>query len=183
LSQPEAIQIVCREGPPEQLLARLALHELDAVLSDTPAPPTAKVRAYNHLLGECGVTFCATTKLAAKIRRTFPGSLTGAPFLMPLQDTSLRRSLDHWIEESGLRVNIRGEFADSGLLKAFGQVGAGVFVVPTAIEADVCRQYQVKPIARVDSIRERFYLISAERKLKQPILTVMAELARTKLFA
>jgi LysR family transcriptional activator of nhaA len=183
LAQRDAIQIVCHEGSSEQLFARMVLHEFDAILSDLPASPTAKVRAYNHLLGECGVTFCATAKLAEKYRRRFPGSLNGAPFLMPLPDTSLRRSLDHWLEEAGIRVNLRGEFADSALLKAFGQVGAGVFAIPTAIEADVCRQYRVKPLARIDSIRERFYLISVERKLKQPVLAVIAELARAKLFA
>lgn len=182
LSLPQPIQIVCHEGPIEQLLARLALYELDGILSDSPAPPSVKVRAFNHLLGECGVSFCASPKLAAKYRRKFPHSLNGAPFLLPLADTSLRKSVDHWLEETGLRVNLRGEFADSALLKAFGQIGAGIFVVPTAIEAEVCRQYRVKVLARVGAIRERFYLISVERKLKQPIVAAIAELARGKLF-
>ncbi len=183
LCQPEPIQIVCHEGSPEHLLARLALHELDAILLDSPASPTVKVRVFNHLLGECGVSFCASPKLAARYRRKFPHSLSGAPFLLPLHDTSLRRSLEHWLEETGIRPNLRGEFADTALLKAFGQEGAGIFVIPTAIETEVCRQYSVKVLGRVDSIRERFYLISVERKLKQPAVAAIAELARAKLFA
>lgn len=181
--QPEPIQIVCHEGSPEQLLARLALHELDAILLDSPASPTVKVRVFNHVLGECGVSFCASPKLAATHRRKFPHSLNGAPFLLPLHDTSLRRSLERWLEETGIRLNLQGEFADSSLLKSFGQAGAGIFAVPTAIETEVCRQYRVKVLGRVDSIRERFYLISVERKLKQPVVAAIAELARTKLFA
>lgn len=183
LGQPQPIQIVCHEGTSEQLLARLALHQLDAILSDSPAPPTVKVRVFNHLLGECGVSFCASAKLAATYRRKFPHSLNDAPFLLPLQDTSLRRSLDKWFEKSAIRPNIHGEFADSALLKAFGQVGAGLFAVPTAIEKEVCRQYDVKVCGRVDSIREQFYLISAERKLKNPAVAAIAALARRKLFA
>lgn len=180
--QPQPIQIVCHEGSPEQLLARLALHELDAILLDSPASPTVKVRAFNHLLGECGVSFCAVPKLAATYKRKFPYSLNGAPFLLPLQNTSLRRSLEHWLEVTGIRLNVRGEFADTALLKAFAQEGVGVFIVPTAIEAEVCRQYRVKVLGRVDAIRERFYLISVERKLRQPVIAALAELARTKLF-
>ena len=163
-------------------MARLAIYELDAILSDSPTPPSVRVRAFNHLLGECGVSFCASPKLAAKYRRKFPHSLNGAPFLLPLADTSLRRSLDRWLEETGIRINLRGEFADSSLLKAFGQIGAGIFVVPTAIETEVCRQYHVKVLGRVDAIRERFYLISVERKLKQPTVAAIAEMARGKLF-
>lgn len=183
LCQLETVHLVCHEGSHEQLLTRLALHELDAVLSDAPASPTVKVRVFNHLLGECGVSFCAAPGLAAKYRRKFPSSLGGAPFLMPLPETSLRKSLDQWLEDSGIRVDAHGEFADSALLKAFGQAGAGVFVVPSAVETEVCRQYRVKVIGRVDSIRERFYLISIERKLKQPIVASITELARRRLFA
>lgn len=182
MAQPQQIQIVCHEGSPEQLLARLALHELEAILLDSPASPTVKVRVFNHLLGECGVSFCAAPKLAATYRRNFPHSLNGAPFLLPLQNTSLRRSLEHWMEVTGMRLNVRGEFADTALLKAFAQEGVGVFIVPTAIEAEVCRQYRVKVLGRVDAIRERFYLISVERKLRQPVIAALAELARTKLF-
>lgn len=183
LSRPEPIQLVCYEGSHEQLLTRLALHELDAVLSDYPASPTVKVRVFNHLLGECGVSFCAAPKLAAKYRRSFPACLNDAPFLLPLQETSLRKSLERWFEEKGVRLEPRGEFADSALLKAFGQEGAGVFAVPTAIEREVCRQYRVKVLARIDSVRERFYLTSIERKLKQPVLAAITELARQTLFA
>jgi LysR family transcriptional activator of nhaA len=183
LRRNEYLQVVCHEAPPEHLLAQLALHQLDMILADTPAPPTIKVRAFNHLLGECGVSFCAAPRLARAYLRTFPRSLNGAPFLLPLPDTALRRSLDHWMDQHGIRPNIRGEFADSALLKTFGETGAGVFVVPTAIETHVCRQYRVRVVGREDAIRERFYLISVERKLKQPLVATIADLARKELFA
>jgi LysR family transcriptional activator of nhaA len=183
LRQTQEIEIVCHEGTPEQLLVQLALRQLDIILSDSPAPPTAKLRVFSHLLGECGVSFCASPKLATTYRRSFPQSLDGAPFLLPLQDTILRRSLERWFETTAIRPKVCGEFADSALLKAFGQVGAGIFVVPTAIEKEVCRQYHVKACGRVDSIREQFYLISPERKLKHPAVAAVAQIARHKLFA
>jgi len=140
------------------------------------------VRAYSHLLGECGTTVFGTATLARKLRPKFPQSLHGTPFLLPGENTALRRSLDHWFDSQGIRPRTLGEFSDSGLLKAFGQAGVGVFVGPSAIEKEICQQYRVRPIGELPEIRERFYAISIERKLKHPAVVAISETARGKLF-
>jgi LysR family transcriptional activator of nhaA len=117
----EGLRIVCHEDHAEPLLARLALHELDLVISDAPIGPQVKVRGFSHLLGECGVTAFAAPALAAAHRRGFPRSLDGAPALLPTENTALRRALDAWFEARGLRPRVVGEFEDSALLKVFGQ--------------------------------------------------------------
>ena len=183
LRLPEPMQIVCHEGPPERLLAQLAVHELDVVLADAPVSPVTKIRAFNHLLGECGVSLFGTAKLVAARRRGFPQSLNGAPFLLPMEDTSLRRSLDQWFEAVGIRPLVRGEFSDSAALKVFGQTGVGIFAAPSAVEDEVRRQYRVRVLGRVESIRERFYVISTERKLRHPAVAAITEVARRQLFA
>jgi LysR family transcriptional activator of nhaA len=179
----EAVQVVCEQGKPEQLLTRLAVNALDVVLTDMPIGPTVKIRAFNHLLGESGVSFVGAQKLAAMYRRGFPHSLDGAPFLLPPADTALRRSLDQWFDAVGIRPRVQGEFADPALLKVFGQKGIGVFVVRTAVERETQRQYGTLLIGRVDSIRERFYAVSLERKLKHPAVVAITEVAREKLFS
>src|SRR5205823_7239352 len=133
----EPVQLVCRTDKAERLLADLALHQLDLVLSDVPARPIVRVRAYNHLLGECGVAFFGTPALATQYRPGFPQSLNGAPLLVPSDNTVLRRSLDQWFYNQGIYPAVRGEFADSALLETFGRAGAGVFVMPCAVEQDV----------------------------------------------
>lgn len=178
----EPVRLVCREDKPERLLAQLALHELDIVLSDGPVAPSVSVRAFSHLLGECGVVFFAKPKAAAGLRRRFPGSLDGAPVLLPAENTALRRSFDHWFASRGIRPKVVGEFEDSALLKVFGQTGLGVFAAPSVIAAEVQRQYEVRPIGRVEEIRERFYAISVERKLKHPAVIAISEAARHELF-
>jgi LysR family transcriptional activator of nhaA len=183
LRLPEPVQIVCEQGKPEQLLAQLALHTLDVVLADAPVGPAHKIRAFNHLLGESGVSFFATARLAARYRRGFPHSLDGAPFLLPAENTMLRRSLDQWFDAQGIRPLIRGEFADPALLKVFGQTGTGVFAVRTAVEAETQRQHRVRLLGRVAAIRERFFAISLERKLKHPAVVAITETARAKLFS
>jgi LysR family transcriptional activator of nhaA len=178
----EEVRITCIDGPPDRLLAELALHELDLVVSDFPANPRLGLKAFNHLLGDCGVTFFATQPLASRHRRGFPQSLTGAPLLLPYGNTALRRSLDEWFDRQGIRPRIRGEFADSGLLKAFGAVGDGIFAAPTAVEADVKRMYGVRVVGREKSIRERFYAISVEKRIKHPAVVAITHAARQKLF-
>jgi LysR family transcriptional activator of nhaA len=179
----EPVQLVCEHGMPEALLARLAVNALDVVLADAPVGPTTKVRAFNHLLGECGVSIMGTPRLAATYRRGFPRSLEGAPFLLPSENTALRRSLEQWFEAGGIRPLVRGEIADPGLLKVFGRHGAGLFAVRAAVERETQQLYKVRLVGRAESIRERFYAISVERKLKHPAVVAITTAAREELFA
>jgi LysR family transcriptional regulator, transcriptional activator of nhaA len=178
----EPVRVVCREDEPERLLAELAVHRLDMVLTDAPLGLGVKVRAFNHLLGECGVTFFGTAELSRAYRRGFPRSLDGAPLVLPTDNTTIRRSLDQWFESQGIQPNIVGEFEDSALVEVFGRTGAGIFVAPSAIEKEVQLQYGVERIGRVDGVRERFYAISVERRLKHPAVVAVAEAAREKVF-
>jgi LysR family transcriptional activator of nhaA len=183
LRMPEDIQLVCHEGKLDQLLGELASHNLDLVLSDSPAGSAVSVRAYNHPLGDCGLSILATQELASQYRRGFPGSLEGAPMLLPTGNTLLRRDLDRWFDEQDLRPEVVGEFEDSALLKVFGQAGVGLFPGPAAIEQEIRRQYGVVVVGRIDEIRERYFAISVERRLKHPAVVAISTAAREKLFA
>ncbi|MGH9590658.1 MAG: transcriptional activator NhaR [Terracidiphilus sp.] len=179
----EAVRIVCREATSDQLLGRLAIHELDVVLSDSPADPALKVRAYSHLLGECGVMFVAGRNMAARYRRNFPRSLNGAPMFLPTENTALRRNLDFWFESSGIRPVVLGEFEDYALLRAFGETGVGVFPVPSVSEPQLQKQKELKMIGATSEVRTQFYAISAERKLQHPAVLAIRNAARQELFS
>ncbi len=182
LRLPENVRLICLEDSLERLLSELALHSVDIILSDAPVTSTMKVRAFNHILGESSVSILGTKELAKKYRRGFPGSLNGAPMLLPTRLSSLRRELDRWLDAKGIRPIIRAEFDDSALLKVFGQAGEGLFPAPTVIEAEVRQHYQVEVVGRIDSIREQFYAISGERKLKHPAVVAITETARQEVF-
>jgi LysR family transcriptional activator of nhaA len=175
-------QIVCFEGKLNELLAELAMHRLDVVIADRPLSPDNHVRAFNHLLGKCGVTVYGTSKLARKYKRNFPQSLDSAPMLLPTQNTSLRRQLEQWFDDNEIYPTIAHEFEDSAVLKVFGQEGHGLFATPSAIEEDVCKQYSVKVVGRLPKIVERFYAISIEKRLKHPAIVKISESARDNLF-
>jgi LysR family transcriptional activator of nhaA len=177
-----SLQIVCYEDRPEALLGDLSTFGLDLVLTDAPVHPSLRVRAFSHLLGTCGVAFFAVPALAARYRRKFPQSLDGAPFLMPLENSVLRRSLEQWFHSIGVHPRVVGEFQDSALLQTFGQSGAGVFAAPAAIEKEIRRRVGLSVIGRTDAVTERYYAISVDRKLKHPAVVAICETARAKLF-
>ena len=177
------VRVRCHESSLEQLLSELALHKLDLVLSDQPVPDGLGIKAYNHRLGESGMSFFSQRTRARRYRAGFPNSLNDAPMLLPSQHSALRRRLDDWFETHGLSPRIAGEFDDSALLKAFGEAGAGVFAAPTVIEKEICRMYRLAAIGRTDEIKERFYAISPERRLKHPSVVLITDAARADLFA
>jgi LysR family transcriptional regulator, transcriptional activator of nhaA len=170
--------LVCREDKPDRLLAELLLLNLDVILTDAPASPHASAKAFNHLLGEYGVTVFARPREAARLREGFPRSLDGAPLLLPTENTMLRRTLDQWLDSRGLRPDIAGEFEDSALLMTFGQRGAGAFAAPTPIAREVERQYKVAAVGVLPGVRERLYAVSVQRRIDHPAVTAICEAAR-----
>ncbi len=183
LKSGKPIRMICHEGKTERLVISLASNELDLVLADAPVGPGVKIRAFSHLLGECGVSFLASPPLATAHRRRFPKSLNGAPMLLPDEGTMLRRSLDQWFHSVEIRPAIMAEFDDNALMTVFAQAGVGIFATPSAFEAEVVRQYNVRSIGHVDAIRERFYVITLERKIKHPAIAAITESARKDRFS
>lgn len=182
LTMQESVRLVCHEAPLADLLADLSIHKIDLVLADSPMSPTLNIRAYNHTLGESGISFFATRSQARKYTKHFPLSLDGAPMLMPTTSSALRYLLDQWFDREGVKPMIVAEFEDRALMKAFGEAKAGVFTSPTAVEDDVIAKYGVRVIGRSEEIKERFYAIFAERKIKHPAISAITEMARSQLF-
>jgi LysR family transcriptional activator of nhaA len=178
----DPVHLVCQEAPLADLLADLSVHKLDLVLADSPISPALNIRAYNHPLGESGISFFAAAKKARNYTTGFPRSLTGAPMLMPTASSALRRMLEQWFERQEIQPVVVAEFEDRALMKAFGEADAGIFTSPTAVEDDVVAKYGVRVIGRTDDIKERFYAISAERRIKHPAVSAITETARNELF-
>jgi LysR family transcriptional activator of nhaA len=182
LNMPEPVRLICHEAALVDLLADLSVHKLDVVLADSPVNPTLNIRAYNHALGESGITFFAIAELAGRLRAGFPGSLDGAPMLMPNTGSHLRRSLELWLERQEIQPRVVAEFEDRALMKAFGERGAGVFASPGAVEQEVRDKYGVEVIDRTQEVTERYYAISAERRIKHPAVSAITAAARSELF-
>ena len=176
------VRAVVYEGKPNELMNQLVLHELDLVLSDFPLGPQFTLNAFSHLLGESTVSIFGVPKLAKKHTRGFPRSLEGAPFLLPTENTSLRRLLNHWFASKRIRPIVMAEFEDSELLKEHGQAGGGLFAASTVIKEHTLQHYKVQALGQLESVRMRYYAISPERKITNPAVTAIVEAAHREIF-
>jgi LysR family transcriptional activator of nhaA len=176
-------RLVCHEANLERLVAELALHEIDVVLSDAPVTPALNLRVYNHYLGDCGVVWMAPPDLAKRYGRGFPKSLNGAPVLLPTDDTAIRRKLDQWFATLGIEPRLVAEFEDFALLRVFGHAGSGIFPVPSTLESLFRKQDGARRIGVAKNVFGHFYAISAERKLAHPGVIAICEAARREVFA
>jgi LysR family transcriptional activator of nhaA len=178
LSPPVETQLLCREDRHERLLADLAAHELDLVITDHPLGPADRVKAFNHQLGESGVSFLAAHGLATRLDGPFPKLLGGAPFILPLEASGLRRSLEAFFETEGLSPRVVAECEDSALAKVLGEAGVGVYCVPTLAEEAAVAAGGVEVVGRTEAVRERYWAISPERRLKHPAVLAISRAAR-----
>lgn len=178
----ERIKLICREGPMDQLLAQLATHELDVVFSDSPVGSLVSVRAFNHSLGECGVGLFGTPKLCRRFQKGIPGSLNDAPFLLPGEHTALRRSVSQWLHQLDVEPHVVGEMDDTALLKVFAEAGMGLIPAPMAIKSEIEKQFGLRLLVEIPGASEKFYAITAERKLTHPAVVAISDVARHTLF-
>jgi LysR family transcriptional activator of nhaA len=181
LQEEDAPRLLCYEGDLDSLLADLAVHKLDLILSDRPVPNGVNVRAYSHKLGESDIAFYGRDAIAERYEANFPQSLNGAPVLLPVGTTAIRRGLDEWFSAVGVVPEIVAEFDDSALMKAFGESGLAIYPAPEAIDPELRHMYGARQIGRVAGLKEQFYAISSERRLSEPVAVRIAEAARTRL--
>ena len=179
----EPVHVVCREGEIGPLVNHLQAHRLDIVLADEPASSTLKAKTFNHALGDSGITFCAVPALAAKLRRNFPGSLNGAPALLPATNMGMRAALETWFDTNGIRPRLIGEFEDSALMEVCSAGGRGFTVVHSVVDRTALKHYDLRVIAKVKECRSQFYAITAERRVKHPAAVAITEHAYANLFA
>jgi LysR family transcriptional activator of nhaA len=172
-AMPQAVHVVCREGKMEDLLAQLAAHRLDLVLSDEPAPSSANFKVFSHTLGESSVTLCAEAKLATKLKRDFPKSLNDAPALLPAENTALRRSLETWLRSHKVKPNLVAEFDDLALMKVMAAEGRGFIAVPTVALKEAVSRYQFRSIGQATTCRLQFHAITAERRIAHPAVALI----------
>jgi len=168
--QEQNLRLLCHEGSFDDLLGDLALHRLDVVFSDRPAPPNPNIKLYSHALGRSAIAWYATAELAASIDKSFPACLADLPVLLPTAQSAVRMRLDHWFEQHAMRPRVVGEFGDSALLKTFGASGMGAFPAAEWVHEELLAHYSVQRLGPCEGITEHFYAIGTEKKVQHPLV-------------
>jgi len=178
---PQPVQVSCLETNVPAMLGELTAYRLDIVLADEPASSAVTTGVFNHLLGESGVSFCAVPKLAAKLRRGFPKSLHGAPALLPMANSGLRRALEKWFHAVGVRPHFVGEFYDPAFVNILALHGLGFMTVPTIVVKEIVDRFGFRVIGKTDECQQQFYAVTPERKLTHPVVTAITSGAQRRL--
>ena len=182
LNLPQKVKLVCHEDDFESLLGELSVHKLDVVLTDRPVPSGTTLRVFSHLLGESEIMLFGLPELAERYRANFPASLKGAPLLLPTRNHAIRGRLDHWFETHDVRPDVVGEFDDNALLNTFGRNGLGLFPASHALADAVQEQFGAVPVGELTEVREQFYAISNERKIKHPAVEAILAATHSGMF-
>jgi len=178
---PQPVQVSCWETKVSDMLVELTAYRLDVVLADEPASSGVTASVFNHFLGECGVTFCAEPRLAAKLRRGFPKSLNGAPALLPMSNSGLRRSLEKWFHATGVRPRLVGEIEDPAFVNVLALHGLGFMSVPTLVAKEIVTRFGFRAIGQTNECKQQFYAITPERKLTHPAVLAITSQGRAAL--
>ena len=175
---PQPVQVACWETKVSDMLVELAAHRLDLVLADQPASSGVPANVFNHFLGDCGVVFCAEPRLAAKLRRGFPGSLHETPALLPMSNSGFRRSLEKWFHVTGVRPRLVGELEDPAFVNILALNGLGFMVVPSLVAKETSARFGLRTFGRTDEVRQQFYAITVERKRTHPAIQAIISKAK-----
>jgi LysR family transcriptional activator of nhaA len=168
--QAPRLRLLCHEDRFDDLLGDLALHRLDVVLADRPAPANPNLKVYSHALGSSSLAWYAPPQLRKRAMQDFPASLASVPVLLPTTQAAVRGRLDQWFERLGIKPNLVGEFEDSALLKTFGAAGMGVFPATAWVQDDLVARYQVDRVGLCEGVEEHFFGIAAQKKVLHPLV-------------
>ena len=164
------LRLVCHDGEMADLLADLALHRMDVVLSDHPAPFNPHLKVHNHPLGASAMGWYAAPYWWEQAQDGFPASLNRVPVLLPTTHSTVRRPLDQWLIQHRLRPRVVGEFEDSALLETFGGSGLGVFPAALSVQDDLLQRHQARLLGPCEGVEDHYYAISTERRVKHPVV-------------
>lgn len=164
------VQLVAHEGEFEDLLADLALHRLDIVLADRPAPNNKNLNVYSEELTKSSIAWYCPKVFFKDAKKRFPQCLSELPILLPTSHSTVRLLIDQWFSKHAITPNIVGEFEDSALLKTFAASGLGAFPAGKLIEKDLKDTYGIELLGDCDDIYEYFYAIRSEKKIEHPLV-------------
>jgi LysR family transcriptional regulator, transcriptional activator of nhaA len=175
-----SLRLVAREGLPGELFPALAAHQIDIVVSNEA--PSAQLGAIlsSRRVARFKVLFAAAPGLSTKQNR--PRQIDKFPLLLPTRESPLRRELDRWFADRGLRPDVRAEFDDTAAMYELAASGLGAVPVPAPMLGHVQERYGLRDLRVNTGIEEELFVVTAERQFTHEGPRLLAAVAR-ELFA
>jgi LysR family transcriptional activator of nhaA len=176
-----SVSVICREGSLEELITRLAEHKLDVVLADEPSTSVLGLRTFNQRVSSSSIVLCAAPPLAQRLVKNFPGSLDGAPAVLPVSEMPLRRQLEQWFDSHRISPQVVAEVEDTALLTDLGVQGLGFVPAYSAVLDDVEHSSRLQTIGIATGLRIEIFAITAERRVRHPgVIAIATDCSRNE---
>ncbi len=169
------LRVVVREGLPGELFPALAAHQLDLIIVTEQAPSSLKTVVFSRKAGRFGVRLVAAPALAATYEKRT--GLSGFPVLVPTRESALRRELERWWADEGIRPDIRAEFDDAAAMCELAAAGVGAAPVLEPVLSDVRQRYGLLELPVRTGLHEELYVVTAERQFSHEGARVIARVA------
>jgi LysR family transcriptional regulator, transcriptional activator of nhaA len=153
------------EGKGDELLRELRAHRIDLLVSNYPPGSLEEGQTFSRPVGKLPV-YVYGAKRFRPLRRSFPASLHGNPFVLPTAHSKLRHDLNHFFRLKGIQVVPAAETQDTSLQKLLAAHGIGL--APFS-EIGSGKEENLFRIGRLEGVSEEVWLISAQRKLENPV--------------
>lgn len=167
-------EVVVRSGGLRESLARLATGEVDVVLSNRPATGERGAPWHTHPLALEPVSLVGTPALA-RLGRRFPEDFSGAPVILPSEESDTRLLFERLCESAGVRPRIIAEVDDMAMLRLFAREGEGYALVPPVVVRDEIESGALVETHRLDDIRETFFAITLSRKFENQLVASLVK--------
>ncbi|MFD2179887.1 transcriptional activator NhaR [Veronia pacifica] len=174
----DGLHFRCFESTHELLLDSLRQHKLDMILSDCPVSASQSDSLFSVKLGESTMSFfCSQAVSGLK----FPDCLERKKLLIPGSRTAMGSKVKQWFDTQGITPDILGEFDDAALMKAFGVNSDAIFLAPSSY-LNRMNFPVIHEVARVEELKEEYFVIFAERMIRHPAVTRICEVDLADLF-
>jgi LysR family transcriptional activator of nhaA len=157
-------------GRVDDLLERLAAHELDLVLSNRPAPRRSERRWRSRRVARQGVSIVGRPRRRAF---RFPDDLQSSPLILPGPDSALRTEFDALCEQLAVKVSVLAEVDDMATMRLLARDTKALALVPSVVVRDELRSGALREHYVVPDLFETFYAITVERQFPHPLLDTL----------
>ena len=157
------------EGAGDELFRMLDSHLLDIVITNYPRSIEASQSQFQaKSLGKFPIGVYGTPQYQA-LRKSFPQSLSGQPFILSTHHSQLRHDFDHYIEAQGLSIQVVAESQDTSLKKLMGIQGLGLIPLPEVVMKPLVDEGKLIRIGRLKNVFDEYWLIESERLIENPV--------------
>ena len=163
------------EGKGDELLRELRAHRIDLIVSNYPSQVVEDDTVFSRSVAKLPVFVYGVEKYKG-LKKNFPKSLNHVQFVLPTAHSKLRHDLNHYFKVNEIEITSIAETQDTSLQKLIAKHGVGLAPF-SEVEA---REEGLIKIGQMKDVFEEIWLISAQRKLENPIAATLMNTFKLK---